>query len=200
MEEGASGLNSLSNSCSLFRVPKISTLHTHEGQSSQTLQIKHWESPLLLLEKASGGVLLSMTTWTEGGPSPRQRSLANIPSGTTSPVMYQKTALQQDCWVTPLHERPQVIKHLRPCIPRRLDGAPHFLSCFPRSCLLPRHMVTHTWTLLLRCPFRLLTKPDLRGLSCSPWWVRNVSTAFRNLMPAILYSNAQYKCLLRAYY
>ena len=43
-------------------------------------------------------------------------------------------------------------------------------------------------------------KPDLRGLSCSPWWVRNVSTAFRNLMPAIFYSNAQDKCLLRAYY
>ena len=148
MEEGASGLNSLSNSCSLFRVPKISTFHTHEAKVLRLSRSNPEKILYCFLKEASGGVLLSMTTWTEGGPSPRQRSLANIPSGTTPPVMYQKTALQQDCWVTPLHKWPQVTKHLRPCLRRRLDGA---LTSSPASPGPASYHVTWSHTPGLRC-------------------------------------------------
>ena len=46
-------------------------------------------------------------------PLPQAKILSNILSGTTPLSMNQRLVLQQDCWMTPFHECPQTIKHLK---------------------------------------------------------------------------------------
>ena len=83
------------------------------------------------------------------GPFSRHKSQSHVPSGTIPLWMYQRPALQQDCWMTQFHGWPQIIKYLRPCLHRRLDGAHHFLLGLPRSyhpTKTHEQDVTHTWT------------------------------------------------------
>ena len=98
-------------------------------------------------------------------PLPQAKILSNILSGTTPLSMCQRPALQQDCWMTPFHEWPQTIKHLKPCLHRRLDGAHHFLFCLPRSYHPTKSSAechTHLDSTALP-PSKHLTRPDLMG-------------------------------------
>ena len=117
------------------------------------------------LTKASGETLLSTFIWMCDGPCPRQKSLSNIFSGTNPLWMYQSPALQQNCWMTLFHGWPQTIKHLKPWLHRRLDGAHHFLFCLHRSCHPSKSSVEYHTHLDSTAPFpsEHLTRPDLMG-------------------------------------
>ena len=88
------------------------------------------------------------------GPFSRHKSQSHVPSGTIPLWMYQRPALQQDCWMTQFHGWPQIIK---------LDGAHHFLFCLPRSYQVTwagRH--THLDSTAPH-PSKHFIRPDLMG-------------------------------------
>ena len=97
---------------------------------------------------------------------PKQNSLSSVPSGTTSLWMHERPAFQQDCWMTPFHEQPQIIKHPKTCINRRLDGAHHFLFCLPRSYRATKSHQQNATHLDSTAPHpsKHLTRPDLTGV------------------------------------
>ena len=122
-------------------------------QSSQTLQLKYWENPVLLFEKSLRRSP-SLHFHKDGKwPFLRQKSLSSVPSGRTPHWLYQIDGFQQDSWMTPFHGQPQTIRCLKPCLHRRLDGAHLFLFCIPRLYHQPSH-ISRT--------------PHIPGLYCSP--------------------------------
>ena len=145
----------------------------------QTIQIFHSDGAKVLrlsrsniekilycfLTKASGETLLSTFIWMGDGPCPRQKFLSNIFSGINPLWTYHRPALQQNCWMTPFHGWPQSIKHLKPWLHRRLDGAHHILFCLPRSYHPTKSSAechTHLDSTALP-PSKHLTRPDLMG-------------------------------------
>ena len=153
------------------------------------LQIKYWENPVLLLDKSLRRSPSLHFHLNGKWPLPQAKILSNILSGTTLLSMYQRPALQQDCWMTPFHEWPQTIKHLKPCLHRRLDGAHYFFFCLPRFYHPTQsyRRMTHIWTLLL--PIHPNTSPNSTSqeVSCFSWWVKMCSTDFMKLMITILF-------------
>ena len=78
---------------------------------------------------------------------------------------YHRPALQQSCWMIPFHGWPQTIKHLKPWLHRRLDGAHRFLFCLPRS-YHPTKSSAECHTHLDSTappPSKHLTRPNLMG-------------------------------------
>ena len=142
---------------------KIQILHS-DGAKVLRLSRSNIEKILYcFLTKASGETLLSTFIWMGNGPCPRQKSLSNIFYGTNPLWTYHRPALQQNCWMTPFHGWPQTIKHLKPWLHRRLDGAHHFLFCLPRFYHQPSHIsrTSHTLDSTAPHPSKNLTKLDL---------------------------------------
>lgn len=117
---------------------------------------------------------------------PKQNSLSSVPSGTTPLWRYQRLALQQDCWLTEFHGQPQIIKSLKPCLYRGLDGVHHSLYCLPRSY---QHNVTHIWALPLPIHPNISQKWTWHNFSWFSWWLNFFNIAFMKLMITILFTN-----------
>ena len=131
-------------------------------QSSQTLQLKYWENPVLLFEKSLRRSP-SLHFHKDGKwPFLRQKSLSSVPSGTTPHWIHQRDAFQQDSWMTPFYGQAQTIKHLKPCLHRRLDEAHYFLFCLPRSFHQPSHISRMSHTPGLYCSTSI-QKPHKTG-------------------------------------
>ena len=125
------------------------------------------ENPVLLLEKRLRRCPSFHFHVMGNGSCPKQNSLSSVPSGTTPLWRYQRLALQKDCWLTEFHGKPQMIKHLKPCLHRGLDGAHHSLFCLPRS---HQHNVTDIWALLLFIHSNISQKWTLWNFSWFSWW------------------------------
>ena len=132
-------------------------------QSSQTLQLKYWENPVLLFEKSLRRSPSFHFHMDGKWPFLRQKSLSSVPSGTTPHWIYQRDAFQQDSWMTPFHGQPQTIKHLKPCLHRRLDEVHYFLFCLLGSTINQVTSVEHQTHLDSTAPHpsKNLTKLDL---------------------------------------
>ena len=159
-------------------------------QSSQTLQLKYWENPVLLFEKSLRRSP-SLHFHKDGKwPFLRQKSLSSVLSGTIPHWIYQRDAFQQDSWMTPFHGQPQTIKYLRPCLHRRPDGAHHSSSASPGPSInqvtsAERH--THLDSTAPH-PSKHLTKLDFTKVSWFSWWLKFFFTSFMKWMITILFA------------
>ena len=175
--------------CSLLGCKKTQIFH--RCQSTKTLQIKYWESPVLLLKKILTRCPSLHFHMDGKWPFLRQKSLSSVPSGRIPHWIYQRDGFQQDSWMTPFLGQPQTIRCLKPCLHRRLDGAHHFLFCLPRFYHQPSHISRTPHTPGLYCSPSIHT-PHNTGpykslaVSLDDWKV--LSIAFMKLMITILFA------------
>ena len=163
MEEGVFGLNLLSNIVAAYLVAK--NLNTPQGWGQKVLRLSRW-NPALFLKKASEGALLSTSMWMGSGPCSSQK-ISEKPSFWNNLSLNGTTSFEQDCWMTPFHDWLQIIKWLKSCLHKRLNGAHHFYSVFPGPTILPNHISKISHTSELYCSIiqsNTSQNPDLMGV------------------------------------
>ena len=135
---------------SAYSVQKVQIFHSN---SAKVLRLSRSNTEKILycfLTKASEGAHFSTSIWMGNGPCPRQKFCQiffwNNPSLKVPETCFATRQLNDS-----FQEWSQIIKHLKPCLRRRLDGTHHFLSCLSRSYHPTQsyRRMTHTWTLLL---------------------------------------------------
>ena len=135
---------------SAYWVQKVQIFHSN---SAKVLRLSRSNTEKILycfLTKASEGAHFSTSIWMGNGPCPRQK-FCQIFFWNNSSLKVPETCFATRQLNDSFQEWSQIIKHLKPCLRRRLDGTHHFLSCLSRSYHPTQsyRRMTHTWTLLL---------------------------------------------------